>query len=40
VLLGALICLMLSGPGALSLEAWRSESADAKARARARARKV
>ena len=40
VLLGALVCLMLTGPGALSLEDWRSQSAEAAARGRARARKV
>jgi len=40
VLLGALLCLMLTGPGALSVELWRSQSAEAAARGRARARKV
>jgi putative oxidoreductase len=40
VLLGALVCLILSGPGALSIEQWRSQSAEAAARNRARARKV
>jgi putative oxidoreductase len=40
VLLGALICFMLSGPGALSVDDWRSQSAEARARGRARARKV
>lgn len=40
VLLGALICLMLSGPGPLSIDEWRSQTAEARARGRARARKV
>jgi putative oxidoreductase len=40
VLIGALLCLMLTGPGALSIEAHRSRSAEAQTRARARARKV
>jgi putative oxidoreductase len=40
VLLGALICLMLTGPGGLSIDQWRSQSAEAAARGRARARKV
>lgn len=40
VLLGALLCLMLTGAGALSVEQWRSLSAEAAARGRARARKV
>ena len=40
VLLGALVCLMLSGAGALSIEQWRSQSAEAAARNRARAWKV
>jgi len=40
VLLGALVCLMLSGPGALSVDDWRSQTAEARARGRARARKV
>jgi putative oxidoreductase len=40
VLLGALVCLLLSGPGALSLDEWRSQSAEARARGRARARNV
>ncbi len=37
---GALLCLVLGGPGALSLDEWRSQSAAEKARGRARARKV
>ena len=40
VLLGALLSLMLTGAGALSIEQWRSQSAEAAARGRARARKV
>jgi putative oxidoreductase len=40
VLLGALVCLMLTGAGALSIEHRRSQSAEAAARGRARARKV
>ena len=40
VLLGALVCLMLTGAGALSIEQRRSQSAEAAARGRARARKV
>jgi putative oxidoreductase len=40
VLIGALVCLMLTGPGALSLDEWRNQSAEAESRARARARKV
>jgi putative oxidoreductase len=40
VLLGALICLMSTGPGALSIDHWRSQSAEAAARGRARARQV
>ena len=40
VLLGALLCLILTGAGALSVEQWRSQSAEAAARGRARARKV
>jgi putative oxidoreductase len=40
VLLGALLSLMLTGAGALSIEEWRSQSAEAAARGRARARKV
>jgi putative oxidoreductase len=40
VLIGALLCLMLGGPGALSVDEHRSQSAEARARGRARARKV
>lgn len=40
VLLGGLLCLMLTGPGALSVDEWRNSSAEAKAAGRARARKV
>jgi putative oxidoreductase len=40
VLIGALVSLMLTGPGALSLDEWRNQSAEAEARGRARARKV
>ena len=40
VLIGALLCLILAGPGALSIDDHRSQSAEARARARARARKV
>jgi putative oxidoreductase len=40
VLIGALVCLTLTGAGALSLDEWRDQSAEAASRARARARKV
>jgi putative oxidoreductase len=40
VLLGGVVCLMLSGAGALSIDEWRSQTAEARARGRARARKV
>jgi len=40
VLLGALVCLMLNGGGALSVDDWHSQTAEARARGRARARKV
>ena len=40
VLLAALVCLMLAGPGAFSVDQRRSQSAEAAARGRARARKV
>jgi putative oxidoreductase len=40
VLIAALVCLMFTGPGALSLDEWRNQSAEAEARGRARARKV
>src|SRR4051812_6049724 len=39
VLIGALVCLMLTGAGALSLDEWRHQSSEARARGRARARK-
>jgi len=40
VLLAALVCLMLVGPGALSIDHWRNQSSEAAARGRARARKM
>lgn len=40
VLAAGLICLMFNGPGALSFDEWRNQSAEAEARGRARARKV
>lgn len=40
VLVGALLCLMLAGPGALSLDEWRNRSEEAARAGRARARKV
>jgi len=40
VLIGALLCLLLSGPGALSIDEHKSHSAASRASARARARKV
>lgn len=40
VMLGALLCLALTGPGAFSFDEWRNSSAEAKAAGRARARKV
>jgi putative oxidoreductase len=40
VLTGALLCLMLAGPGALSVDEWRTSSAEAKRAGQARARKV
>jgi|SRR4051812_43533793 putative oxidoreductase len=40
VLLGALLCLLLGGPGALSIDERRSQNAEAQARGRARIRKV
>jgi|SRR6187200_3296952 len=40
VLLGALVCLALSGSGALSVDHWRSQHQEARARGRARMRKV
>ena len=40
VLIGALLCLMIGGPGAWSLDERRSQNAEAQARGRARIRKV
>ncbi|SRR5258708_6043667 len=40
VLISALVCLLLTGPGALSIDEYRSQSAAARAAGRARARKV
>lgn len=40
VLIGAMLCLMLTGPGALSWDEWRDSSAEAVRAGRARARKV
>jgi putative oxidoreductase len=40
VLLGALVSLMLTGPGAFSWDEWRDSSAEAMRAGRARARKV
>lgn len=40
ILIGAMLCLALAGPGALSLDEWRNSSAEAEAAGRARARKV
>ena len=40
VLIGALVCLALTGPGALSLDERRKQTYEARARGRARARKV
>jgi putative oxidoreductase len=40
LLIGALLCLALTGPGALSIDEWRNSSEEAKAAGRARARKV
>ena len=40
ILTGAMLCLMMTGPGALSLDEWHNSSAEAKAAGRARARKV
>src|SRR5688572_20125240 len=39
VLIGALLCLMLGGPGAVSIDEWRNSSAEAMRAGRARARK-
>jgi len=40
VLIGALLCLLLGGPGAWSVDERRSQNAEAQARGRARIRKV
>ena len=40
VLIGALLCLMLGGPGAFSVDEWRNSSAESMRAGRARARKV
>ena len=40
VLIGALLCLALTGPGAISVDEWRNSSAEAMRAGRARARKV
>jgi putative oxidoreductase len=40
VLIGALLCLLLAGPGAWSIDERRSQNAEAQARGRARMRKV
>jgi putative oxidoreductase len=40
VLIGALLCLLLTGPGALSVDERQSQSAASRAAGRARARKV
>jgi uncharacterized membrane protein YphA (DoxX/SURF4 family) len=40
VLIGALLCLSLTGPGVLSVDEWRNSSAEAMRAGRARARKV
>ena len=40
VVIGALLCLMLTGPGAFSVDEWRNSSAEAMRAGRARARKV
>jgi putative oxidoreductase len=40
VLIGALFCLLLAGPGAFSIDERRSQNAEAQARGRARIRKV
>lgn len=40
ILVGALLCLALTGPGALSVDEWRDSSAEAMRAGRARARKV
>lgn len=40
ILIGALLCLTLTGPGAFSVDEWRNSSAEAMRAGRARARKV
>ena len=40
VLMGALLCLALAGPGAFSIDERRTQNAEAQARGRARMRKV
>ena len=40
ILIGAMLCLAMTGPGAFSVDEWRNSSAEAKAAGRARARKV
>jgi len=40
VLIGALLCLILTGPGALSIDEHKSQSSASRAAGRARARKV
>ena len=40
VVIGALLCLMLGGPGAFSIDEWRNSSAESMRAGRARARKV
>jgi putative oxidoreductase len=40
VMIGALLCLLIGGPGAWSLDERRSQNAEAQARGRARIRKV
>lgn len=40
VLVGALLCLLLAGAGALSIDEWRSQHHEARERGRARIRKV
>ena len=40
VLIGSLVCLLLGGPGAFSIDERRSANAEAQARGRARMRKV
>ena len=40
ILIGALLCLSMTGPGAFSVDEWRDSSAEAMRAGRARARKV